>query len=413
MHSPRAVVRCCNLGIVVLALVINLAPPLFIPFREAFGLTYEQLGRLILFNFTTQVAFDLICGALIDRLPPKLFVLTANALAFAGLWLLSFAEALFPASPYSGLLLGTVVCAMGGGILELTLSPVVNAIPSERKTADMNMLHAYYALGQLAVVGGTALAVAAFAPSRWPWLVRAWSLVPLVSGLCFATVHIPKFVPEASRQKLRHLIRTPYLLVAILAIGLCGGAELAMSQWTSAFAEKGLGISKITGDLVGCCLFAAMLGAGRVWMGFVGERVDLSRLMIGSAVLLAATYIIAALTPVPGLALAACAVGGLGASILWPGTLVLCARRFPLAGGSMFAALSASGDLGGALIPWSIGGLADRVTASPHLLDFLDGLGVDLTPDQAGLRAAFLAAALCPILIAILFRRLRRGEAGK
>lgn len=407
MHNPRAVIRCCNLGMGVLALVINLAPPLFIPLRETFGLTYEQLGRLVLANFTTQVVFDLICGALIDRLPPKFFTLLANILAFIGLWLLSFAAVLFPTAPYNGLLLGVIVSAMGGGILELTLSPIVNAAPSQRKTADMNMLHAYYAVGQLAVVGVTALAVFA-APTQWPWIVRAWSLLPLGCAICFAAVPIPKFVPEASRQKLRHLIRTPYLILAILAIGFCGGAELVLAQWTSAFAEKGLGISKITGDLVGCCLFAVMLGAGRIWMGFFGERVDLNRLLIRSALFLAACYGIAALAPFPGLALAACAFGGLGASILWPGVLILSARRFPLAGGSMFAILAASGDIGGALLPWGFGGLADRVSVSRRVLDALAERGVALTPDQVGLRAAFLAASLTPLLVAFLLHRLRR-----
>jgi MFS family permease len=407
LRQPRAVVRCCNLGMIVLALSINFAPPLFIPFREAFGLSYEQLGRLVLVNYTTQVTFDLLCGALSDRLPPRLFVMAANVLAFTGLWLLSFAETLFPASPYAGLLLGTVVCAMGGGIMELMLTPIVNAVPSRRKTANMNMLHAYYALGQLVVVGGIALAVSACGPSRWPWIVRAWSLVPLVSGLCFACVHIPKFVPEASRQRLRHLIRTRFLLVAIAAIALGGGAEAVMAQWTSAFAEQGLGFAKISGDLLGCCLFAAMLGAGRLWMGVAGERVNLGRLMIGCTLLLAACYLLAALAPLPWLSLAACALGGLGASILWPGVLVLCARRYPLGGGSMFATLSAAGDLGCALVPWALGGLAVRIGASSSLLNGLRGLGIALTPDQAGLRAAFLAATLAPLLLFFLINRLR------
>lgn len=393
---------------IVLALSINFAPPLFIPFRAAFGLTYEQLGRLVLVNFTTQVTFDLLCGALSDRLPPRLFVLAANGLAFTGLWLLSFAETLFPSSPYAGLLLGTVVCAMGGGIMELMMTPIVNAVPSRRKTADMNMLHAYYALGQFVVVGGIALAVVACGPSRWPWIVRAWSLVPLACGLSFACQRIPKFVPEASRQRLRHLIRTRFLLAAILAIALAGAAEAVMAQWTSAFAEQGLGFSKISGDLLGCCLFATMLGAGRFWMGVAGERVNLGRLMTGGAWLLTACYLLAALAPLPWLALAACALGGLGASILWPGVLVLCARRYPLGGGSMFATLSAAGDIGCALLPWALGGLADRVRASAALLQGLRGLGIALTPDEVGLRAAFFTAALAPLLLIVVVNRLRQ-----
>ena len=180
-----------------------------------------------------------------------------------------------------------------------------------------------------------------------------------------------------------------------------------MSQWTSTFAEKGLGLPKITGDLIGCCLFAAMMGIGRLWMGFNGERVDLGRMLLGCATLLSAAYLVASLAPHPAISLAACAIGGLGASLLWPGVLVLSARRFPLAGGSMFAALAASGDVGGAIIPWAFGGIADLTSSSRPLLQWFANHNFTLTPDQIGLRGAFLIAAICPISVVILLKILR------
>jgi fucose permease len=398
MDQTRSTVRLCYAGMMVLALVINLAPPLFIPLKAQLGLGFEQLGRLVFINFLTQITFDLVCGPLADRFGAKFFAVAANLCAAVGLWLFALAPVLFPAHPYFGLALGTVVFSMGGGILELLLSPIVSAMPSDRKAADMNLLHSFYAIGQVVVVLGTALAIWRLGAAQWRWVAAAWSLLPLATAIGFMRVKIPRLVEERDRLKLRHLVRRRVFMVSVLAIGLAGASELVMSQWISAYAEKGLGFSKITGDLMGCCLFGAMLGLGRMWLGLKGEKLCMFSVMTWSCVALIGCYLVAGFSPWNGLALAACALAGLAAAALWPGMVSMTAARFPLAGVSMFAFLAASGDTGCALFPWLVGAAADSLSGTT-------------AGGASGLKIGLLLAMICPLGLLLLLQWIRRQPA--
>ena len=406
-NNTKLTIRLCYLGMFVMAITINLAPPLFIPLKEQLGLTFEQLGRLILINFATQVAFDLLCGALVDRLGAKRFVVAAPALACAGLWVFALAPWLM-SNPYHGLVIGTVIFSAGSGILELLLSPIINAVPSEQKAADMSLLHSFYAWGQMVVILLTAVAVFVFGARHWQWIAMAWSIPPAIAAVGFSMVTLPPFVEEARRLRLRDLLRKPAYLVAVAALGLAGASELSIGQWISAFAEKGLGFPKIQGDLAGLCLFAAALGIGRVWFGLNGQKVCMYRVMIAGAWLSVGVYLVASLSPWPYVSLAACVLAGLGVSLLWPGMLVVTAARFPLAGASMFAVLSASGDMGGAVAPWLVGAAADKAPMLHELPKLLFRAG--LTPEQTGLRVGLLLAAIYPLAMVVLLYWLRANS---
>ena len=399
--NGKLTIRLCYLGMFVMAIAINLSPVLFIPLKEQLGLTFEQLGRLILINFATQVAFDLICGALVDRVGPKRFVVAAPALAFVGLWVFALAPSLM-GNPYHGLIIGTVIFSAGSGILELLLSPIINAVPSDQKGSDMSLLHSFYAWGQVVVILLTALAVFAFGARHWQWFALVWSIPPAIAAVGFSMVKLPPFVEEAKRQRVRDLVRKPAYLVAVAALGLAGASELSIGQWISAFADKGLGFPKIEGDLAGLCLFAAALGIGRVWFGLNGQKVCMYRMMLAGAWLSVGTYLLASLSPWPYVSLGACVLAGLGVSLLWPGMLVVTAARFPLAGASMFALLSASGDTGGAVAPWLVGAVADKAPMLHDLPKLVFGAG--LTPEQTGLRVGLLLATIYPLaMVALLY----------
>ncbi len=408
MYPYRQVIRCCYLGMISQAVIINLAPVLFIPLRTQFGLSFEQVGRLVLANFVTQVTFDLVCGPLIDRLGAKPFVVAAHVLAGLGLWLFALLPGWLP-NPYVGLMIGTIVCAMGGGILELVLSPIINAVPSERKAHDMSMLHSFYAWGLVVTVALSGLALWLLGPTRWPVVALAWSLLPLVNAVGFARARFPALMQGPTRQRLRELVRLPAFRAAALAIGLGGATEVAVSQWISAFAEKGLGLSKVVGDLFGLGLFGVGLGAGRVWFGLHEGRVDLTRYLVTGAALSTLAYLVASVAPWPAVSLAACALAGLTVSLLWPGVLSVAAARFPLAGASMFAALSAAGDFGAAVAPWLVGAVADRAAAG-NWFTLLPGGGRN--PDQLGLRGGLFMATLVPAAALWAMFRLRRLTRG-
>lgn len=400
MSDYRATIRCCYLGMFVQAIVINLAPVLFIPFKEQLGLSFEQIGRLILINFVTQVAFDLIAGATVTRIGVRRIVVAAHVLVTLGLLLFAWLPSGL-SSPYAGLVLGTVVFSIGGGVLELMLSPIINAVPSDRKAADMSLLHSFYAWGQMTVILLTALAVFALPHAPWRWIATGWALVPALGAWGFSRAPMPPFVEEAQRHRLRDLIRIPAFLGAVVGLGLAGASEIAISQWISAFADKALHFPKLLGDLGGVCLFAAALGVGRSWFGLVGHKVSLYRHMIGGSLLAVALYVTASLAPWPWVSLAACVFSGLAVSLFWPGLLSVAAARFPQAGASMFALLSASGDLGAAVAPWVVGVCADRASG------WSAGNAMGWTPEAYGLRLGLLAAVLFPLALAFLLPVLR------
>ncbi len=396
LSRDRLLIRCCYLGMFIQALVINLTPILFIPLRGEFGLSWEQIGRLVLVNFLTQMVVDLICCWFADRVPTKPLVVAANFLAAAGLWLFALAPGFFD-SPYAGLMLGTVVFSIGCGLLEVLLSPIINAVPSERKSSDMAMLHAFYPIGKVAVIVVTGVALYVFGVATWRTVILLWSVLPLVNTLGFMMVRIPSFSADGPRTTLRSLFRRPVYLLLLAAMLLAGATEVTIAQWTSAYVQSGLGYSKVVADLVGFTLFGVGMIIGRVWFGLRGDQGGLRRIMIGGAILSSVTFLIMSLSPFPLLALAACVTSGLFVSMLWPGTLSLSAHRFPLAGASMFAFLAAAGDTGAALMPWTVGFIADQAEGSMAWAVWI--FGPDIPADQLGLRAGLLVAALCPLLM--------------
>ena len=402
MSDTRRRVRLCHLGMLVIALVANLAPPLFIPLRTTFGLDFEQLGRLALLNFITQLGCILAGGPLVDRLGTRPFTLLGNLFAFGGLWLFAGADHVFPARPYAGLALGTFVFSMGAAMLELVLSPSINAVPSERKAADMSLLHAFYAIGQILTVLLTSVAL--WFGVSWRVAVMFWSLLPLLTAAGFLTVRIPPLVADGAHQRVRGLLFKPVYLAMIAGMFLAGATEMGVSQWVSAYAEKGLGLPKLAGDLGGCCLFGAMLGVGRIWMGLRTAQTSLDRVLPISCGIAMAAYIVAGIAPWSWLALAACAMAGLGVSLLWPGMLSLAARSFPRGGASMFAVLAAAGTFGCALAPWLVGLVAEAISASATTPGLLARVGLTIAPEPFGLRMGLLVAVVCPVALLLLLR---------
>lgn len=408
VDNNRLVVRGCYWAMFIQAMVINLTPLLFIPLKDQLGLTFEQVGRLILINFLIQMVVDLVCCALADRVSTKLLMVIANLLSGVGLWVFALAPAAF-ATPYDGLVLGTVVFSIGCGLLEVLISPIINAVPSARKAGDMALLHACYPIGKVAVIIVTGLALQLVGVRHWRWIMLAWSVVPILNTVVFLLVRLPPLATAVRRQPLRELVCIPAYRVAVVALLFAGATELTLAQWTSAYAEKGLGCPKAVADLVGFGLFGAGMIAGRLWFGFKGEVGSLYRLMMGGALWSAAMYVVISLAPWPALSLAACATAGFSVSLLWPGVLSLTAARFPLAGGSMFALLAAAGDAGGGLAPWGVGVIADHAAGvAPWLSPLFSG---NQTAEQLGLRAGLLAAMVYPLIMALLLAWMRACDA--
>jgi fucose permease len=388
--------RACYAGYVTQAIVNNLAPLLFIVFQTRYAVPYERLGRLVLLNFATQLLTDLVAVTLVDRTGYRLPLVLAHGCCAVGLVLL----AVFPSvlsSPYLGLSLAVVVYAIGGGLLEVVVSPVVEALPSPQagKAAAMSLLHSFYCWGQVAVVLGTTLLLAQMGQAAWQVLPLVWAVVPFMNlGVCLR-VPLPPTVPDTHRVSLGRLCTAPAFAATLVLMGCAGATELTMSQWFSLFAEQGLGLPKVWGDLAGPCLFAALMGVGRYAYGLRGARRPLVPALVGCGTLATLCYLTAALASAPGLSLVGCALCGLAVSLLWPGTFSLAAARFPFGGTAMFGLLAVGGDAGAAVGPWLAGAVAEA-TMGPQ--GTLSGLAA-LLPDAggAGLRAGLLLGTIFPL----------------
>jgi len=390
--TPRHTMGACYLAFVSQAIINNLAPLLFVVFQDAYDISLAEIGRLIMINFGTQLVVDGLSVKFADRIGHRRLMVAAHVFCSAGLVLLSVLPNAL-ASPYAGLVIAVVTYAVGGGLIEVLASPIADALPGEAKAASMSLLHAFYCWGHVMVVVVTTALLAVIGSGAWYVLPVLWAVVPAVNVLNFARVPLMPAVAEQERLPLKKLLTSKLFILAILLMICSGASEQAMSQWASLFAERGLGVSKVMGDLLGPCLFAICMGVGRTLFGVLGERIRLSWALVGCAVLCVACYLVAALAKNPLLALLGCAVTGFAVSLMWPGVLSLSARTFPMGGTAVFSLLALGGDIGCAVGPWLTGAVSDVA--------------------QSGLRGGLLAAVLFPLGLAagvLLFvRPLRRA----
>ncbi|MBQ7295564.1 MAG: MFS transporter [Clostridia bacterium] len=340
-------------GYFVQAIINNFIPLLFLTFQSSFSLSYDKISLLIVINFGVQLFVDFLSASFIDKIGYRASIIMAHVFACLGLAGLSIFP--FIMEPYIGIIFSIIIYAIGSGLIEVIVSPLVEACPSDSKAGAMSLLHSFYCWGQMSVVLLSTLFFTFVGIENWRTLSLLWACVPLVNGIYFCLVPIPKVLSENKGMGMKNLFRTKlfYILAIIM---LCSGAsELAMSQWASAFAESGLGVSKTVGDLLGPCLFAVLMGSARVLYSKFSDKISLSKVMIGSAFLCAVSYLVAGLSPVPIISLLACAVCGFSVGVMWPGTFSLAAEKIPAGGTAMFALLALFGDTGCASGPAIVG----------------------------------------------------------
>jgi MFS family permease len=411
-ESYKLTTVSCFVGIFVQAISSNITALLFIPLMTLYGLSYVHLGILVGINFTTQVGVDIISSRYIDRLGFRRLVLPADIMAIVGMVLFALSPVLFPSNVLIGLILSTIIFSASCGLLEVLLSPIVNAIPHDEKGAAMALMHSFYAWGQVTTIIVTTLFLFVFGIQKWQYIVLFWAFIPLINFFMFLAAPFPDVIPEEHRQTMKDLLFRPFYLLALLAIFAGASTELVMNQWSSTYTEKVLELPKVTGDLLGMCGFAVMLGLGRAIYGRLGSRMNMNKVLIASSAVAVGCYLIVGISPVPAISLAACALCGLGASLMWPGTLVVTAEKYPQAGAWMFAILAAAGDVGAAFGPFVAGLVTDGLRGLSNTAAWSAGLG--LSPDQFAIRAAIVLAAVFPAvtLCAHIFLRKRNQIPG-
>lgn len=377
----------CYIGYITQAIVVNLAPLLFVIFQQTFAITLGQIGFLVTYNFCVQILVDLLGARYVDRLGYKRCVILAHAFCALGLVSLGLLPGLLP-NPYLGLLLATSLYATGGGMLELVISPTVEALPTEGKAAAMSLLHSFYCWGQALVVILTTLLLRWAENESWRYIPMLWALIPLANICLFAVSPVRELSENGPTMPMGTLLKKRiFWLLALLM--LCSGAsELAMGQWSSFFAERGLGVDKTLGDLLGPCLFAVLMGISRWFYGTRGERIPLKKFIVLSSCLCVDSYLMAAKAPWPVLSLLGCGLCGLSVGILWPGVFSLAAEACPQGGTAMFALLAMAGDMGCAAGPSVVGLVSDWFGGE--------------------LRAGLLAATVFPVVLVAGIRMLHK-----
>ena len=394
----------CYTTNVTMSVITNLAPILFLTFRELYGISYSLLGLLVLINFFTQLTVDLIFSFFSHKFNIPLAIKLTPAIAFSGLLLFAAAPVLFPHNVYLGLVLGTILFSASGGFGEVLISPVIAAIPADDPERELSKLHSIYAWGVVFFVIVATLLLLVLGHENWQLVSLIFALVPLTATLLFAGVKIPKMETHARVSGVLHLFKNRALWLCVLAIFLGGASECIMAQWSSGYLEMALGIPKIWGDIFGVAVFSAMLGLGRSLYGKYGTRVE--KILLLGAVGACACYLVAALCPIPFIGLLACALTGLCASMLWPGSLIVGSERFPTSGVFIFAMMAAGGDLGASVGPQLLGIVADAVSASSLGMELASKLS--LSAEQVGMKAGMLVGALFPLCAIFVYVKLYR-----
>ena len=388
-HNFRYTTLACYIAYLTQALVINFTPLLYVTFQTEMGLTLSQISLLIALNFGSQMLTDIGSSPIVERIGHRAAVVLAHILCSAGM----IGLCVFPLllrNDFLAIALSTVVCGVGGGLIEVMVSPIMEACPTERKSAQMSLLHSFYCWGQAGVVLISTLLFAIFGLSHWRLFACLWALIPALEIVLFAVVPINDLVKEGEGETRRKLLSRP-VFWALMGLMICAGAaEITMAQWASGFAEAGLGVPKAVGDLLGPCLFALLMGSARILSAVLSGRVSLFLLMGGSCVLCILSYLTAATVPHPVIARLACGLCGLSVGVLWPGTFSIAAGRLPRGGFPMFAILAFCGDVGCMIGPTLAGQIADAC----------DG----------DLKVAFLVTLLFPVCAIALLFMLRRDK---
>lgn len=402
MQKYKITALACYIGYITQALILTLPSLLFTVFFNKFGISLSELGVIITINFCIQITMDILSAPFINKYGYRAPAVFAHFCCFLGLLGLSFLPDIL-SFKYIAICLPIFLTSVGGGLIEVLISPVMEGLPTEKKAASMSFLHSFFCWGQLATALISTLYFLWFGINNWKWLPLFWSIVPLLNVFLFLKVPLPAPFKEEKSMSMGALFKNKFFWLFLLLMLCSGASEQAMSQWASLFAETGLGVSKAFGDLLGISLFAALMGASRLFYGLKSEKIDLSKFILYSGLLCIVSYFITVFSPFPVLSLIGCALTGLSVGIMWPGTFSLASKSFPLGGTAMFALLAFFGDMGCSLGPGLVGFLSDIFRTARLPIQFFAG---DLT--QQGLKFGLMFASLFPIVLLIVITYIKK-----
>ena len=348
----------CYLGFVTQAISANFTPLLFLTFKSTYGITLEKIAMIPMVFYFAQLLIDLAATKFADKIGYRTCVVVSQVLSAAGLISMAFLPDVL-SNPFIGILISVVLYAIGSGLIEVLVSPIVEACPFENKDGMMSLLHSFYCWGALGVILGSTLFFAVFGVGNWKILTILWALIPLYNTFNFISCPMERLVDEGKSMSVRQLLKLPLFWLIIILMICSGASEASMAQWASAFTEAAIGVSKTVGDLAGPGLFAMFMGISRMLYGKFSEKLDLTKVMLICGAMCAGCYLLASLSASPILGLTGCALCGLAVGIMWPGSISISSQKCPRGGTAMFAFLALAGDLGATVSPTMVGSFAE------------------------------------------------------
>ncbi len=389
----------CYITNICMSVVANLSPLLFVTFHELYNISYSLLGLLVLVYYCTQLFVDLIFSFFSEKFNIQLTVKTIPIIVFAGLVLYGLTPFIMGDNIYPGILISTVVFSAASGLVEVLISPVIAAIPSENPEREMSKLHSIYAWGVVFFVIFATLFMFIFGKERWYLLPFSLSVIPLISAFLFAKSSIPNMQANEDESESRASFKTKWVWPCFFAIFLGGASECTMSQWSSAYLEAALEIPKIWGDIFGVAFFGLTLGIGRTLYSKFGKNAE--KVLFFGAIGATLCYFTAALSGIAWIGLIACGLTGLATSMMWPGSLIIASDRIKNGGVFIFALMAAGGDLGASIAPQLVGIATDTVAELEIAKDFALRLGI--TTEQLGMKVGMLMGMLFPLIAVFLY----------
>lgn len=348
----------CYLGFITQAISANFAPLLFLTFKNIYNVGLETVALIPLVFYLTQLLIDFAATRFVDKIGYRTCVVSSQVLSATGLALMAILPELLPV-PFTGILIAVVLYALGSGLIEVLVSPIVEACPFENKEGMMSLLHSFYCWGAVGVILGSTLFFTVFGVEHWKILTLIWAVIPLYNAFNFITCPIERLDEDGKAMRPGQLLRLPLFWLLILLMVCSGASEASMAQWASAFTESAMGVSKTVGDLAGPCLFAMFMGISRVLYGKMSEKLDLIKTMSMCGALSVICYLTASLSSLPIIGLAGCAFCGISVGIMWPGSISISSQKCPRGGTAMFAFLALAGDLGATVSPTMVGNVSN------------------------------------------------------
>lgn len=334
----------CYVGYVIQAMVNNLSPLLFVQFKRQFALDSAMLSFIIFINFGLQIIVDSLSAKITEKIGYRAGAILAQVFSCTGLVCLGVLPNVI--NPFAGIITATVLMAIGGGFVEVILSPVIEALPLGNKSGAMCFLHSFYCWGHIFTVLAATIYFNLFTIDAWRYLPVALAVIPLLNCITFAVCPLETLEGDETPSSYKSIFTMRGFWLFPVLILASGAAEQAIAQWASDFAEIGLGVDKTLGDVFGTCLFALGMALSRTVYGVLGEKIDLKKAFVLCGGLLIGSYLLAALSPSAGLSLAGIAFGGIFVGLLWPGLYAVAGQAYPKGGTKMFGVLALFGDIG-------------------------------------------------------------------